>query len=361
MNKTGIVYDVRMTKHQTEDHPESPERIKKIYDTIKNAGLLNLCHMVPTRFATESELKSVHCKDHVERMQIIPFLDKGSLLQLQQNYNSVYLNNFSYECALLSAGGVTELCDYVVQGKMNNGLAIVRPPGHHAESHQAMGFCLFNNVGVAAQTMIDKYNLSRVVILDWDVHHGNATQKMFESDPKVLYISLHRYDDAKFYPYSSTAGPKVIGNGFGAGKNVNIAWNTRLDKANKVGNTEYIYAYKKLIKPMLDEYKPQLIIISAGFDSAAGDPLGGLNVTPEAFAYMTSDLLTYAEGKVVIALEGGYNLDTISNCMLACLKSLLHIEVSLPHLNGKVSPVAEQAVAETADAHKQYWQFLNNN
>jgi histone deacetylase 6 len=289
-------------------------------------------------------------------MKKIPTMNDAQLSKLEYSYNSVYFNKHSYASALLSAGGVVELCDEIVQGKLANGIAIVRPPGHHAESNCAMGFCLFNNVAIAAKAMIDKHNLSRIVILDWDVHHGNATQHMFESDPRVLYISIHRYDDVNFYPNSRDADPKKIGLADGMGKNVNIAWNT--NRKNIIGDTEYWYAYQSLIKPMLTEYDPELVIVSAGFDCAHGDPLGGLHVTPSCFFHMTSDLMSYASGKVAIILEGGYNLSAISQSMLACTKALLKKDTMQLILNDVISNVAINAVNQTKAAQKLYWKFL---
>jgi len=218
---------------------------------------------------------------------------------------------------------------------------------------------MFNNVAVAAKTMINKHELQRIVILDWDVHHGNATQHMFENDPEVLYISIHRYDNGNFYPGSKNANPYFIGNCKGIGKNVNIAWNT--NNFDNIGDTEYIYAFEELIEPMLLEYDPQLVIVSAGFDCGKGDPLGGLNVTPAGFNYLTAKLMNFANGKLVVALEGGYNLTTISNSMVACLKALLNEPLLPIELNKTVAFSAINSVNETKKAHQSYWKFLSKN
>lgn len=371
---TGLVYDEKMCLHEDkEDHPENPDRIKHIFNKIKESsfagpqgsGLLEKCTMVDVREATDEEILMVHTKKHLDDIKSIPELNCFGLEKLANGYNSIYLNKFSELCARLSAGGAIELCDNILSGKIKNGIAVIRPPGHHAESDKCMGFCIFNNVAIVAKNMIKKYDLTKVAIIDWDVHHGNATQHTFEDDDSVLYISIHRYDRGTFYPSNFDADPYKIGIGKGIGKNVNIAWNTTPN--SKIADNEYIHAYEKVIQPMLLEYDPELIIISAGFDCAKGDPLGGLHVTPKCFGYLTSQLMNFANGKILLALEGGYNIDAISESMLECLKALLGEPYLLFSDNSDnsnnsdkfVSHVALSAVKETLDAHKKYWKFLN--
>jgi acetoin utilization deacetylase AcuC-like enzyme len=363
ISSTGIITDKHMSSHKTLDptgHPERPERIVSIINEIKNEGLFDLCKQIPSREATEEEILAVHGKKYLETMKNIPDLPDSELIRLEKYYNSIYFNRNTYLAALYSAGCVTELCDQIMQGTIANGIAIVRPPGHHAEKNEAMGFCIFNNVAVAAKSMINKYKLNRVVILDWDVHHGNATQHMFESDPRVLYISIHRYDNGKFYPGGTDGSPMRIGTDQGTGFNVNIAFNTT--GTSKIGDTEYVYVYKKIIQPMLAEYNPELIIISAGFDCAHGDPLGGLSVTPSGFNYLTRELMSFAQGRVAIALEGGYNLNSISKSMVGCLRALVDpTNPMMLYTNITVTNPAKNAVLETMIAHKPYWKFLNLN
>lgn len=224
-----------------------------------------------------------------------------------------------------------------------------------------MGFCLFNNVAIAAKTMIYKYKLKRIAIVDWDVHHGNATQHMFYSDPNILFISIHRYDNGRFYPASTDADPTQVGADIGVGKNVNIAWNIPRKSTDKIGDHEYKYAFDNVIKPMLNEFNPELIIVSAGFDCAYGDPMGGLHVTPSGFNYLTRNLMNYANGKIVIALEGGYNLNAISESMAGCLKALLGLPPLGLNSGHILSPIAVSAIEQTLIAHKPFWNFLKNN
>ena len=357
---TGIVYDEKMCLHEKQNHPEQPDRRRSIYTAMNNIGLLDQCKIIPIRCATDDEILSVHSNEHLAEMKKLSALKNRELEKAANKYNSIYFNKHTYGSALLSAGGVVELCDRVVKGNLTNGIAIVRPPGHHAECHTPMGFCIFNNVAIAAASMINKYNLKRIVIFDWDVHHGNATQHMFESDPRVLYISIHRYDNGYFYPGSPDAAPSMVGKGKGKGigKNVNIALNTTIRDRHMIGDADYIFAYNDIVKHMIAEYNPELIIISAGFDCAEGDPLGDLHVTPACFNYMVRDLMAYANGKIVIALEGGYNLTAISESMIACLKALLKYEPMKIICNDKISDIAIDAVNATAFYHRLHWQFL---
>lgn len=356
--KTGLVYDERMCLHQEKQHPEQPDRIRYIFSSVQKAGLYEKCVHIPVRAASDSEIIKVHTLPHYNRMNSLQKMDQKKLNTLAKTFNSIYFNPHTYQSALLSAGGVIELCDKVVRQEIANGIAIVRPPGHHAEPNSPMGFCIFNNVAVAAKSMIDKHGLKRIVILDWDVHHGNATQHMFENDPRVLYISIHRYDNARFYPASTDADPNMVGFGDGIGRNVNIAFNNDDYHSNRIGTVDYLYIYKSLIKDMISEYSPELIIVSAGFDCAKGDPLGGLHVAPECFNHITQDLMNYANGKIVIALEGGYNLETISESMVACLRALLGQEKMPLFIDKEISDVTLDAVNTTAFYHKNFWNFL---
>lgn len=356
---TGIIYDERMCLHKEKDHPEKPDRIRSIFKKITDENLLPKCKWLLARDATPEELLTVHTEDHLNLVEKIPNIHSVSLKSLQNCFNSIYLNKYTACCAKLSAGGVIELCSQVVTGKLANGIAVVRPPGHHAEHNLPMGFCFYNNVAVAAKTMIERFHLNRIAILDWDVHHGNGTQHMFYQDPRVLYISIHRYDNGKFYPYHRDAEPSMVGSGAGIGRNVNIAWNTNL--YTRPGNAEYLYAFNTLVKPMLSEYDPELIIVSAGFDCVEGDPLGGLKVTPNLFNHLTSELMNFSHGKVVIALEGGYNIEAIAHSMVACLKALLKepkIEVTT---HNSILSIAKDAVTETIKAHQPFWNFLRQS
>lgn len=353
--KIGYVYDSEMSRHRCrhEAHPESPRRILKIYQTLSD--LLPEMIEVVSRKATREEIITTHNPSLYDRIHDAN-CDKD-FDQLERQYNSFYMNEGTFDCALLAAGCVIEITEQVVTRKIKHGVAIVRPPGHHAEHDSCMGFCVFNNVAVAANVMREKYQMKRIVILDYDVHHGNATQHMFYDTNEVLYISLHRYDDARFYPGSRDAGPNKIGIDKGYGYNINVAWNI---KHKKYGDSEYKYAFDHLIIPVLKQYQPELILVSAGFDCALGDPLGGLAVTEKGFSYMTHQLSSLAP--TVIALEGGYNIDVISSCMKACVNTLLNhaemkIEMEDNYLHNYEEPEkkAIQSVNETKKFLSSVW------
>jgi len=209
---------------------------------------------------------------------------------------------------------------------VQSALCVVRPPGHHAECGCAMGFSLFGNVAVAAAEARQRGWAARVLIVDWDVHHGNGTQRMFDDDPTVLYVSVHRHDEGRFYPGGNFGHYTSHGEKAGTGFSVNIPWDVKgvLRRGGKApGDAELLYAFKRVIMPIALAFNPEVVLISAGFDSAEGDPLGGCKVSPQGFHALTSLLMGLAGGRVVLALEGGYNLESISASMAACAGALL--------------------------------------
>lgn len=353
-NRTGIVYDERMRCHfdPNQEHMECPARIDSIKSTLVKDGLFDRCILIAARAATTSELTSVHSLTHVQMMETLSSKTDAELVTLAKAYNSIYLNRDSMLAARLSAGSFLELLAKVANGTVNNGAAIIRPPGHHAESHEAMGFCIFNNVAIAAKWATSTLGLERVLIVDWDVHHGNGTQRAFYDDPSVLYFSIHRFDNGTFYPNSANGHPSKIGLGRGAGFNINVAWN-----GTGYGDGDYLACWHNILLPVAYEYSPQLVIVSAGFDAARGDPLGQCDVTPAGYAHLTQLLLGLANGKVVLALEGGYNLESISSSMAACVSTLLGD--SPPVLPGlSPSPAAFRSIQETIRAALPYWKSL---
>uniref|UniRef100_A0A1B0FCJ5 Histone deacetylase n=1 Tax=Glossina morsitans morsitans TaxID=37546 RepID=A0A1B0FCJ5_GLOMM len=313
------VYDELMLQHENphkQGHPEQPKRIRKIFEMHGEYKLLERMKRLPSRFATIDEICLVHTRAHVNLMRRICGEDK--LQDVGAKYNSVYFHPKTFDCASLAAGSVLQVVDKVLEGGARSGVCIIRPPGHHAESNEPHGFCIFNNVAIAALYAIRDHGLKRVLIVDWDVHHGNGTQHIFESNPNVLFISVHRYDNGAFFPKSKDGDFDAVGKGAGIGFNVNIPWNKK-----GMGDVEYVLAFQHIILPIAYEFDPQLILISAGFDAAIGDPLGGCKVTPEAYGLLTHWLSALANGRLVICLEGGYNVNSISYAMTMCTKSLL--------------------------------------
>lgn len=269
--------------------------------------------------------------DQVESLREVG--DAGSSLT-----QDTFASKHTLMAARLACGTVLAATEAVCRGHADSGLAVVRPPGHHAEPDVAMGFCLLNNAAVAAAVAKRDWGARRVLLLDWDVHHGNGTQAIFDSDPDVMYVSVHRHDDGKFYP--GTGAAQDIGEGEGIGRTVNVPW-----PGGGMGDLEYTAAFERLIMPVAREFAPDLVIVSAGFDAAEGDPLGGCAVTPAGYAHMTSMLMQLAGGRIVLALEGGYNVRCIARSTEACLRVLLG--GSPPPL-----PSPEQAKAKSLSASR---------
>jgi len=258
----------------------------------------------------------------------------------------------SFDCASAASGAVVESVQKVVDGELQNGMAVVRPPGHHAESDECCGFCVFNNVAVAAAAARSRFGVERVLIVDWDIHHGNGTQHIFEADPSVMYFSMHRYDNGDFFPCSKDAAPDVVGRRSGAGFNVNVAWNIAWKDDAGMGDEEYLAACFCVLLPVAQEFQPQLILVSAGFDAAVGERFG-CSVTPAGFAQMTKMLQTICP-KLVLVMEGGYELGSIAECMCACGRVLLGDQV---HCRSKVKPKkdARLSIERTLRAHRPFW------
>lgn len=359
---TGLVYDERMMEHLNmwdRHHPEQPQRIAKIFSKHKQLGLVERCQQIPARLATEEELTMCHSVQHVELMKSSSVMKSRDLHKLGGEFNSIFFNNQSFHSAQLAAGGCFNAVERILRGEVSNGVAIVRPPGHHAERDSPCGFCLFNTAALAARhaQKISHPASLRVLILDWDIHHGNGTQHLFEDDDSILYISLHRYDNGVFFPSSEDAAPNRVGVSKGAGFNVNVAWS-----GGRMGDSDYLAAFHHIVMPIASEFKPGLILVSAGFDAARGDPLGGYQVTPEGYAHLTHLLMSLAGGRVLLILEGGYNLSSISDSMAMCTSMLLGDPP--PSLVTPLPPPHHCAVAtinEVIRHHAPYWTSLRIN
>lgn len=324
------------------------------------------CRRIACREATHEELFAVHAKSLVHRISQISSVRGELKRQVDASASDpvplipafdplaaclpsdCYVNEHTFDCASLAAGTSAEVAIRVARGEFPHGAAIVRPPGHHAESGMSMGFCFFNNAAVAARAA-QSAGARRVIILDWDVHHGNGTQHIFDDDPSVLYISLHRHDYGQFYP--GTGRVDEVGVEQGEGYTVNVPWN-----ASGVGNGDYLCAFNQLIIPIAYEFNPDLIIVSAGFDAADGDPIGGCRVTSECFGHMTSMLQAIAP--LVLLLEGGYNLKATASATEACLRVLLGEQP--PSLPGPRVPSTEgsKAVLEACKVQSAHWKSL---
>ncbi|XP_029423302.1 histone deacetylase 7 isoform X5 [Nannospalax galili] len=379
---TGLVYDSVMLKHQcscgdNSKHPEHAGRIQSIWSRLQERGLRSQCECLRGRKASLEELQSVHSERHVLLYGTNPLsrlkLDNGKLTGLlaQRMFvmlpcggvgvdtDTIWNELHSSNAARWAAGSVTDLAFKVASRELKNGFAVVRPPGHHADHSTAMGFCFFNSVAIACRQLQQQGQASKILIVDWDVHHGNGTQQTFYQDPNVLYISLHRHDDGNFFPGSGAVNE--VGTGSGEGFNVNVAWAGGLDPP--MGDPEYLAAFRIVVMPIAQEFSPDLVLVSAGFDAAEGHPapLGGYHVSAKCFGYMTQQLMNLAGGAVVLALEGGHDLTAICDASEACVAALL---------GNKVDPLSEEAWKQKPNlnairsleavigVHSKYWSCM---
>ncbi|KAM9114994.1 histone deacetylase 7 isoform 8-T8 [Pangshura tecta] len=376
---TGLVYDSVMLKHQcscgdNSNHPEHAGRIQSIWSRLQERGLRSQCECLRGRKATLEELQSVHTERHVFLYGTNPLnrlkLDNGKLAGILSqrmfvmlpcggvgvDSDTIWNELHSSNAARWAAGSVTDLAFKVATRELKNGFAVVRPPGHHADPSTAMGFCFFNSVAIAAKQLQQKGKLSKILIVDWDVHHGNGTQQVFYKDPDILYISLHRHDDGNFFPGSGAANE--VGSGAGEGFNVNVAWTGGLDPP--MGDPEYLAAFRTVVMPIAHEFSPDVVLVSAGFDAADGHPppLGGYKVSAKCFGYMTRQLMSLAGGAIVLALEGGHDLTAICDASEACVSALLGNELDpLPEesMRQKPNPNAVRSLEAVIRVQSKYW------
>ncbi|XP_020577070.1 histone deacetylase 15 [Phalaenopsis equestris] len=345
-------FDERMLLHcevemKSHPHPERPDRLKAIAANLAAAGIFpGKCILIPAREINPEELHKVN-SDHIEAVQ------QSSSLLSSYFTPDTYANQHSALAARIAAGLCADLAILILSGKTNNGFALVRPPGHHAGIRQAMGFCLHNNAAVAALAA-QTAGAKKVLIVDWDVHHGNGTQEIFDGNKSVLYVSLHRHENGRFYP--GTGAATEVGVMDGKGFSVNIPWSR-----GGVGDNDYIFAFQHIVLPIASEFAPDITIISAGFDAARGDPLGCCDVTPAGYAQMTHMLCSLSQGKLLVILEGGYNLRSISSSATAVVKVLLGENPGYDMSNVKPSEAGLETVLQVLKIQLKFWPILGTN
>ena len=310
MRNTGLVFDRRFLEHDTgPSHPERPERLavlERLFGEPRYADLPR----IDARAADEDELARVHRAAHLRAV--------AASAERETTYfdADTAASAGSFQAARLAAGAAIDLADAVLDGRVDNGFAALRPPGHHAEADRPMGFCLFNNVAVVAQHLRQRRGLERVLVLDWDVHHGNGTQHSFYDDPSVLYASLHQYP---FYP--GTGAAEELGAGDGEGFTVNVPM-----PAGAVDD-DYLAAFRDVVVPVAERFNPEFVLVSAGFDAHANDPLASVSLTTAAFAAMADAMTDLADrtaaGRIVLLLEGGYDLAALGESVDTVLDRLL--------------------------------------
>ncbi|XP_071465472.1 polyamine deacetylase HDAC10 isoform X4 [Marmota flaviventris] len=291
--------------------------------------------------------------EYVALVQRTQALSKEELQVLSGQYDAVYFHPSTFHCARLAAGAALQLVDAVLTGATHNGLALVRPPGHHSQRAAANGFCVFNNVAIAAEHAKRKHGLHRILIVDWDVHHGQGIQYIFEDDPSVLYFSWHRYEHGHFWPFLQESNVDAVGRGQGRGFTVNLPWNQV-----GMGNADYLAAFLHTLLPLAFEFDPELVLVSAGFDSAIGDPEGQMRATPECFAHLTQLLQVLANGRVCAVLEGGYHLESLAKSVCMMVQALLGDPV--PPLSGPMVPCrsALESIHSVRMTQAPYWMSL---
>jgi len=338
MRRTAVVRNQRFLEHRTPAfHPESPRRLEAIYEALKTVeGLVD----VPMRPATREELGLVHNPAYISRIEATAGRDHVMLDP------DTHTSARSFEVARLATGSLLEALGMILRGEADNGFAFVRPPGHHAEAARAMGFCLFNNVAIAAKVALEQ-GLERVLIVDWDLHHGNGTQHAFYGDPRVLYFSTHQYP---YYP--GTGGVEEVGTGPGEGYTVNVPL------PGRQGDADYLAIYRRLLEPIALQFSPQLILVSAGFDPHRRDPLGAMLVSDEGFAALAHCLLELADrccqGRVLMSLEGGYDLEALRGSAVAVVRQLQGSDPPPPEPPGGEARLWEHALR----VQRRYWRGL---
>jgi acetoin utilization deacetylase AcuC-like enzyme len=310
----GYLYSPTFLEHAEAGHPESPQRLEAVLQVLEDTGLLKQMISLEPQPATDAQLLTVHSQKHLDKIRAAH--DHGGMMLDADTF----LGERSREAAYLAAGAAIGAVDAVMGRHVDAAFALVRPPGHHATRDLAMGFCIFNNVAVAAQHALDRYGLERVLIVDFDVHHGNGTQDIFYGSPSVMYFSTHRYP---FYPGSGHWHDMGIGEGAGATINVPLP--------HSVGDKMYARIFDDLLYPAAERFQPQLVLVSAGYDAHWSDPLGALMLlTTGGFGYMSRVLNSIARdfsgGRIVFVLEGGYNLEALGHSVAASAGALLGAE-----------------------------------
>uniref|UniRef100_A0A4W4E4U5 Histone deacetylase domain-containing protein n=1 Tax=Electrophorus electricus TaxID=8005 RepID=A0A4W4E4U5_ELEEL len=305
MSGSALIYDKEMTRYKllwTDPvcEIETPERLMVSYEALKSKGLEQRCESFPIREATEEEILLAHSKEYLEAVKQTPHLSLEELRTFTQQYSDVYFHPNIYHCAKMAVGATIQLVDNVMTGKVRNGMALVRPPGHHSQRNAANGFCVFNNVAIAAVHAKNHYNLSRILIVDWDIHHGQGVQYCFEEDPSVLYFSWHRYEHRSFWPYLAESDFDGVGKGKGAGFNINLPW-------NKVGmtNSDYLYAFFQVLLP--------------------------------------------------VAYEGGYNMSSLAQSVCQTVQTLLGDPTPVLASVGSPCHSALESVQNVRAVHQNYW------
>lgn len=311
MPRTAISYDPFHKRHTRPDHPENQRRVEESWSLLQVDGITSKLLQLPSTPAPLDAVLRVHSRTYLERLEAAALQGKSNL------DTDTYLSPDSYQTALLGAGGVINVVDAVLQGQVRNGFALCRPPGHHAMPQWGMGFCLLANISIAARWAQDHYNIGRVLIVDFDVHHGNGTQEVFYRDPSVLFFSTHQYP---YYP--GTGAAYETGEGAAEGTTINVPLPPH------VGDHGYKEVFRQILFPAARLFRPDLILVSAGYDAHWLDPLANMHLSVTGYTRLLDQLLALADelcqGRLVMALEGGYHIGALSHSVLSAVRLLSH-------------------------------------
>jgi len=335
---TAYCYDDIYLKHNQPGHPENAGRLQAIMAGLQESKLLERLNQIPARPATEEEIAAIHTKSYIGQVRQVSEQGGGHL------DGDTYTTAHSYQAALMAAGGLLALTQAVLDGEVQNGFALVRPPGHHAIPGRGMGFCIFNNIAVAAKFALTRPEVEKVMIVDFDVHHGNGTQDVFEASSDVLFVSTHQHP---FYP--GTGRIDESGWGEGAGTLVNVPLPAG------VGDSGYAQIMQEIIWPLAHRYDPQLILVSAGFDAHWTDPLAMMTLSLEGYAQITRELANMADelcdGRIVFTLEGGYDPTVLANAV----QNVFHILLGEDKISDPIgrSPYQEASIANLIQTVKR--------
>lgn len=338
---TGIVKDGRFLDHNMgAGHIESPERLEAVHAMLEE-GLPFSSVLIEPRPATREEVERVHTRAYIDSLSRTA---GKPYLMLDPDTSTTAK---SYDTALLAAGGTIKAADMILAGDVQNGFALVRPPGHHAERGRAMGFCLINNVAVAAEHLVRARGLRKILIVDWDLHHGNGTQNAFYDRKDVLYFSTHQFP---YYPGSGSWDE--VGTGDGTGFTVNVPL------APEKNDSEYLFIFRSLLGPIAESYRPEFILVSAGFDIYRYDPLGGMRITPAGFAALSAELKSLADklcqGRALFVLEGGYDPGGLSEGVKQVLLQLAGKGES-PAVKAEITPGIQKELDPVFKIQGGFW------
>ncbi len=302
------------TDHDLPRHPEHAGRIEAVWEQLRVTGLADQLLQIEPSSATDEHILAVHTAAHLERLQAISRMDR--MVMIDQD---TYALPGSLQVGRLAAGAVIGAVDAVATARANNAMAIVRPPGHHATADRQMGFCLLNNIAIGARHAQSRYQLKKILILDYDVHHGNGTQDIFYADPSVMFISIHQ---SPFYPGSSAL--LEIGSGSGKGYTINVPI------SGGHGDSSYQQLFRQIVSPAVERFAPDLMLISAGFDAHWVDPLASMRLSLAGYDQLARECLKLAEevcaGRIVFVMEGGYDLTALAHGWCNIVRALLGID-----------------------------------